>query len=372
MPDYFIGLMSGTSIDGIDAALVDFSASPRLISFAYLPYPDQVKKNLNDLCQSGKNLDVGAYGALDCQVGHLFADCALNLLDIAGIPGYEIKALGSHGQTIFHAPNIEFPFSLQIGDPNIIAEKTGITTVADFRRRDIAAGGQGAPLVPAFHQIMLDTADENRVIVNIGGVANITVLPGRSKICTFGFDTGPGNSLLDLWIQKNLGLPYDKNGDWSFSGTENSDFVDLLKQDDYFSLPPPKSTGREYFSLKWLERKISAFPRRLPPEDIQASLCRLTAETVCAAIKRHAPEADCVFICGGGFHNDLLLRFIQQSLDIPVESTGKLGVDPDHVEAMAFAWLAKQTMEGRPGNLKEVTGAKRPVILGGVYPGKSN
>ncbi len=260
---------------------------------------------------------------------------------------------------------------MQIGDPNIIAEETGITTVADFRRRDIAAGGQGAPLVPAFHQAIFsqifDLTKENITIVNIGGIANITYLSASKTIV---FDTGPGNTLMDFWIQKNLNKAYDKNGSWAKTGKVNPKLVETLKQDPYFKLSPPKSIGKEYFSPSWLNEKISHTPD-CNANDIQASLCQLTAETITEAIQQHAPLTDHTLICGGGMHNDYLIALIRNNLNHPVSSTAEFGINPDHVEAMAFAWLARQTINNLSGNLTEVTGAKVPVILGGIYPGKN-
>ncbi|MGZ5030764.1 MAG: anhydro-N-acetylmuramic acid kinase, partial [Methylobacter sp.] len=283
------------------------------------------------------------------------------------IPASSIKAIGSHGLTIYHAPEIKFPFSLQIGDPNVIAELTGITTIADFRRRDIAAKGQGAPLVPAFHQAVFQHPDEHRCIVNIGGIANITVLPKHQSAEVIGFDTGPGNTLMDLWIKLHRNLSYDQSGTWAKSGKIDHDLVELLKQDAYFHTAPPKSTGKEYFSLPWIYQYFDAFSYKA--EDIQASLCFLTAITICDAIKEHAPATERIMICGGGIHNKYLLELIQQNIDCPVESTEQYGLHPDHVEAVAFAWLARQTLNNLPGNLKEVTGAVNSVILGGIYPG---
>jgi len=369
--DFYIGLMSGTSIDGIDAALVDFTDKKNhLIAFDYLPFAAEVQQQIKLISQPDTQISLKDYGALDAQLGLLFSQSVKALLKKASLPASSIKAIGSHGQTIYHAPDDQWPFSLQIGDPNIIAEQTGITTIADFRRRDIAAQGQGAPLVPAFHQAVFAHPDENRCIVNIGGIANITVLPKNKSTSVTGFDTGPGNTLMDCWIHKHQQLGYDKNGEWAQSGSVNHELVELLKQDLYFSAAPPKSTGKEYFSLPWLYQYVDA--GKFNPEDIQATLCFLSASTICDAIKQHAPGTERVLICGGGIHNHYLLQLIEQQLDCPVESTAQYGIDPDHVEAVAFAWLARQTYNNLPGNLKEVTGAKNSVILGGIYPGSTN
>jgi len=368
MPELYIGLMSGTSLDGIDAALVDFKDNKvQLAGFEYLPFPADIQSIIQRLSKPDTLISLKEYGAMDARLGHLFAEAANTLLAKANIHATDVNAIGSHGQTIYHAPEISFPFSLQIGDPNIIAELTGITTVADFRRRDIAVKGQGAPLVPAFHQAVFQHQDEHRCIVNIGGIANITVLPQQQSAKVIGFDTGPGNTLMDLWIKLHQNLPYDKNGAWAKTGTIDYDLVDLLKQDSYFHAAPPKSTGKEYFSLPWVYQYFDAFSYKA--EDVQASLCFLTAITICEAIKKHAPATERVLICGGGIHNGYLLELIRQNIDCPVESTERYGLHPDHVEAMAFAWLARQTLNHLPGNLKEVTGAADAVILGGVYLG---
>lgn len=368
MLELYIGLMSGTSLDGIDAALVDFKDNKvKLIEFEYLPFPDEIQSTIQQLSKPDALISLKEYGTMDTRLGVLFAESVNSLLAKADIPASAVHAIGSHGLTIYHAPEIKLPFSLQIGDPNIITELTGITTVADFRRRDIAAQGQGAPLVPAFHQAVFHHPNEHRCIVNIGGIANITVLPKQLSAQVIGFDTGPGNTLMDLWIKLHQNLSYDKNGTWGKSGNIDHDLVTLLKQDAYFNAAPPKSTGKEYFSLPWVYQYFDAFSYKA--EDIQASLCFLTAITICDAIKKYAPATERVLICGGGIHNGYLLELIQQHLGCPVESTEKYHLHPDHVEAMAFAWLARQTMNNLPGNLKEVTGAINSVILGGIYQG---
>ncbi|MGZ5026899.1 MAG: anhydro-N-acetylmuramic acid kinase [Methylobacter sp.] len=360
--------MSGTSLDGIDAALVEFKDNKvQLVGFEYQPFTADIQSTIQQLSKPDTLVSLKEYGATDTRLGHLFAETVNALLAKTDIPAGSIKAIGSHGVTVYHAPEIKFPFSLQIGDPNIIAELTGITTVADFRRRDIAAKGQGAPLVPAFHQAVFHHPDENRCIVNIGGIANITVLPKQQSEKVIGFDTGPGNTLMDLWIKLQRNQSYDQNGAWARTGTINHDLVALLKQDAYFSAPPPKSTGKEYFSLPWVYQYFDAFSYKA--EDIQASLCFLTAVTICDAIKDHAPDTERVLVCGGGIHNSYLLELIRQNIECPVESTEQYGLHPDHVEAMAFAWLARQTLNNLPGNLKEVTGATDSVVLGGIYPG---
>jgi len=369
MTELYIGLMSGTSLDGIDAALVEFKDNQvQLIAFEYQPFPDAIKNQLEQISDANAMVFLQDYGAMDTRMGLLFAQIIETLLAKASIPATAIRAVGSHGQTIYHEPNTDLPFSLQIGDPNIIAEKTGITTIADFRRRDIAAGGQGAPLVPAFHQAVFSHETEHRCVVNIGGIANITILPPVSQsTAVIGFDTGMGNVLMDQWIQKHQSLNYDQQGNWAKSGEINYELVEYLKKDPYFQADPAKSTGKEYFSLPWIYQNINVTNYRA--EDIQASLCYLTATTITDAIKKYAPATERVLICGGGIHNDYLLQLIEQNLSCPVSSTELYGIHPDHVEAIAFAWLAKQTLTNLTGNLKEVTGAKHNVILGGIYQG---
>ncbi|MDT4332456.1 anhydro-N-acetylmuramic acid kinase [Methylomonas sp. MED-D] len=366
MPDLYIGLISGTSVDGIDAALVDFSdGAIRLIAFHYHPFGEELRNAIYRISQPNQPVYLKEYGELDCRLGILFGDAATALLAKANIDASSVNAIGSHGQTIYHAPEPPFPFTLQIGDPNVIAECTGITTVADLRRRDIAAGGQGAPLVPAFHSAVFGDSTQTRVIVNIGGIANITVLNDQPVI---GFDTGPGNGLMDWWCQRHRQQAYDAGGAWAAAGKVHVGLLATLLDDRYFRLPPPKSTGKEYFSSAWLTEKLQPFGD-LPPQDVQATLCQFTADSIAAAIASWAAETGQVLVCGGGAHNHHLLVLLEKSLKIPVESTARFGIDPNCVEAMAFAWLAKRTLQNQAGNLTSVTGAKTPVTLGGIYPG---
>ena len=258
-PQYYIGLMSGTSIDGIDAALVEFTPKPSLQTFSYIPFSDLLRETIANISRPNHAIQLSDYGKLDAQLGHLFADAVLALLETTAIKAHQIKAIGSHGQTIYHSPDSHYGFSLQIGDPNIIAQKTGITTVADFRRRDIAEGGQGAPLVPAFHHAIFHSNQENRVIVNIGGIANISILPKNKHHPIIGFDTGTGNTLMDAWIKRHKNKDYDKNGDWAKSGTPIKALTQQLLNDTYFKKAAPKSTGKEYFSITWLEQYLQNF-----------------------------------------------------------------------------------------------------------------
>ncbi|MCQ8105938.1 anhydro-N-acetylmuramic acid kinase [Methylomonas sp. SURF-2] len=365
--ELYIGLMSGTSIDGIDAGLVDFSQSPpRLMAFHYQAFPDDLRNRIHRISLPDTAILLSDYGALDSQLGQLFAEAALALLNKANIPANEIKGIGSHGQTVYHAPDGPRGFSLQIGDPNRIAQITGITTLGDFRRRDIAAGGQGAPLVPAFHQALFAVPGKTVTVLNIGGIANISVLRDQNVL---GFDTGPGNTLLDYWCRLNTGRNYDANGDWGQNGQVRPALLDRLLADAYFQQAPPKSTGKEYFSPAWLDSKLTGF-KDCPATDVQTTLCELSATSIANEILAHGPDSANVLVCGGGVHNRQLMAMLRDKLPMPVLSTADYGVDPDQVEAMAFAWLARQTLNHLAGNLCSVTGAHEPVVLGGIYPGR--
>ena len=363
----FIGLMSGTSMDAVDAALLDFSApGPRLLANHSHPIPADIRSALSEIIKRGRH-DIHVQGELDVRLGQLFADACLTLLTNNGIAAADVQAIGSHGQTLFHAPEYKTPFTIQIGDPNTIAEISGITTVADFRRRDVAAGGQGAPLVPAFHKQMFRSQNECRVILNIGGIANITVL-AADEHAVLGFDTGPGNTLMDAWANKHLGTPHDQSGKWAQGGTINRELLDECLKDPFFSLSPPKSTGCEHFNLNWLAPYLVDDSA----QNIQATLCQLTVETIANEIETHANSCEAVYVCGGGNHNAHLMQALATRLGpIGLHTTEKLGIAPDWVEAAAFAWLAKQTLEGRAGNLPEATGAIHPVVLGAIYPGRN-
>ncbi|MBL4868671.1 MAG: anhydro-N-acetylmuramic acid kinase [Pseudomonadales bacterium] len=368
----FIGLMSGTSVDGIDAALVDFSSNaPALIAHHETPFPVSIRERIIALCSPGEN-EIDRCGQLDIEIGKLFAEAAASLLAKAKINPNDIIAIGSHGQTIRHRPTLLSPFTLQIGDPNTIAQKTGITTVADFRRKDMVVGGQGAPLLPAFHQAVLKSTSTCIAIVNIGGVGNITLLNPRHKR-TLGFDTGPGNTLMDAWIVQHHGKQYDENGFWAAEGTTNTELLEALISDPYFELVPPKSTGREYFNLVWLDSYLEKMNCEISPKDVQATLLRLTALSIVNAIHQYGSATEEILVCGGGVHNKILMQEIStiaESLISPTLktlSTEDKGINPDHMESMGFAWLAMQTLERKPGNLPSVTGAEKEVVLGAVF-----
>ena len=364
MSQLYIGLMSGTSLDGIDAALVDFSdAKPILQASLYYDLKPEIRQIILALRQPGFN-EIHRLGELDVMLGNEFANAVNLLLQQEKISKNAIRAIGSHGQTIRHQPQHQYPFTLQVGDPNIIAAKTGITTVADFRRRDIAHGGQGAPLVPAFHQSLFLNREINRAIVNIGGIANVTLLFKDFSQPVLGFDTGPGNTLLNAWTEEHLQKSHDRDGSWAAQGTVDKALLTNLLNDPYFQLPAPKSTGQEYFNLIWLKKFLK---NNINPADVQATLVELTARSIVDAISNYFPNGE-ILICGGGFHNQFLISRIRAlATHYSVDSTAKYGVDPDWMEAIAFAWLAKQTIEGKPGNLKEVTGAHCEAVLGGVF-----
>ncbi|MDH3266026.1 MAG: anhydro-N-acetylmuramic acid kinase [Gammaproteobacteria bacterium] len=365
MGDIYIGLISGTSMDGIDAALVSIEKSSLdVLQTHQHDYPAELRRQLTaaKLDASIRTLDDVA--DLHRQVGECFRDAANQLLADSDYENSAVAAIGSHGQTIRHEPDIDDPYSLQIGDANIIAGGTGITTIADFRSADIALGGQGAPLAPAFHEWLFDKDGCTRVVLNLGGIANITVLHGGDAPTT-GFDTGPANTLMDAWIARHRDEPFDSDGSWAAQGNVNPDLLAELLADSYFSSPPPKSTGFEYFNLEWLDAAgVDAYD----PADVQATLCALTAASVAAAVKEHASGASDLFACGGGVHNSDLMRRLDVALPgTHVRSTASAGLDPDWVEAAAFAWLAMRNTKDLPGNLASVTGARHSVVLGRAF-----
>lgn len=361
----WLGLMSGTSMDGIDAVLASFEDHTITVHATHtLRYPDQLRHRLIHACLNQATPD--ELGELDTLVGQLFAQAARQVIEHSGIPVSHIGAVGSHGQTIRHQPSGSAPFTLQIGNPAIIAERTGVTTVADFRRRDMAANGQGAPLVPAFHKAFFGSPSENRCILNLGGIANITWLPASSTEPVIGFDTGPANALMDAWCQDQTGRPYDADGHWAQEGQVDDRLLADMLSDAYFARPAPKSTGKERFNIDWVKRLISRHPQ-VAPENVQRTLLELTA----LSIHQQLPDTDIatVYACGGGTRNPVLMDALEQAVaPARLASTSELGVDPQWVEPVAFAWLAQQALAGKPGNLPEVTGASGPRILGAIYP----
>ena len=367
-PDIYIGIMSGTSIDCVDAVAVTFGDGKiSVIGSHSEPISAQLKLDILCLCQPGTD-SIALYAETDNILGELFAQTALELMTQLNIKSSQVAAIGSHGQTIRHQPPTKVNgFSLQIGNPNLIAARTRCPVVGDFRRADMALGGQGAPLVPAFHQRFFHEKNRHRVIINIGGIANVTLLSGNDQ-CS-GFDTGPGNMLLDAWCFKHRAQIYDHEGAWAATGNISKPLLNQLKKHPFFSLQAPKSTGREDFNLLWLEQQIGTFS--LKPEDVQATLTVLTAETIADAIADLTQSFDDIFVCGGGVFNTQLMNQLNQSLyeshQPAVKSTLNIGLDPKWVEACAFAWLAKRRIENKTGNVPAVTGASQHAVLGGLY-----
>src|SRR5882724_3586244 len=360
----YLGLISGTSVDAIDAALVDFDVAPlRIIATSATPFAPALKRRLSALIENPGSVALDEVGQIDVELGRAFAQAALTLMQSAGVSAGQVTAIGSHGQTLRHRPDLATPFSWQIGDPNTLAEMTGVTVVADFRRRDVAAGGQGAPLLPVFHDQVFRSDSEDRVIANLGGIANITILTRDGSVT--GFDTGPANRLLDAWISSHAGKEFDAGGAWAASGQVDGTLLRELLDEPYLKLAPPKSTGRELFNLPWLQSKLGLFSRQA--RDVQATLQQFTAASLADAVRQYAPGA-ALYVCGGGAHNVSLLEAIAL-LIAPnrVAGTDTLGLDPDYVEAVAFAWFAKRTLEGLTSSAGGVTGAKGARILGGVY-----
>lgn len=364
--EMYVGLMSGTSMDGIDAVLASFEAGKlKLIASHNLDFPPDLQQGIQKLVTKTET-SLKRLGEIDHQLAICYANAVNQLLDKAHIVPGQVAAIGCHGQTVFHAPGTAFPFTMQLGDGNLLAARTGITTVTDFRRMDMAYGGQGAPLVPAFHQSYLHSPIEKRCILNLGGIANITILSDdESRVA--GFDTGPANCLLDSWIQKVKAEKYDKNGDWARSGKLIPELLNLMLEETYFALPAPKSTGRELFNLNWLKNQMPS-QSNYDAADIQATLTELTAMSVARAIEQAAPTTEAVYVCGGGANNGFLLeRLSIQLKGKKLLATEELGVPARWMEAMAFAWLAMRRIHKLPGNLPVVTGASRKAIIGTIY-----
>ncbi|MCB1791842.1 MAG: anhydro-N-acetylmuramic acid kinase [Gammaproteobacteria bacterium] len=362
----YVGVMSGTSMDAVDLAVVDFaSRGATLVATSSWQWSPDLQNRLRAFAD-GQPLNATALARLDVEIGWHIAEGVNMLLAENAITNDLIRAVGCHGQTVAHAPNAEPAATLQLGDANVIVERTGITTINDFRRRDVAAGGQGAPLAPAFHAAMLRSTTEDRVVLNLGGIANVTLLPADPALPVIGFDTGPANCLMDDWIWRHRQKRFDAHGEWAAIGDPDQALLMRFLEDPYFDQPPPKSTGTQYFSREWLDRCLG--DSDLTAERVQATLLELTAASVSAALDRHAPRSARVYVCGGGVHNATLMRRLEQGLQRPVASTSVCGLDPDWMEAMAFAWLAMRTLEGNPGNLPSVTAAAGPRILGAIHP----
>lgn len=362
----FLGLISGTSADGIDAALMAFEPTPRLIAGRTYPWDTTLRHEILRCSRREAEFDVDGFGRLDAAIGEAFAQAALDLMRHAGIEASTVAAIGSHGQTLCHRPDGDLPYTVQLGDASRIVERTGVTTVADFRRRDMAAGGHGAPLMPAFHAAVLARADEDRAVLNLGGIANLTLLPANGDAVR-GFDTGPANGLMDALVERECGRAFDAGGELAARGNVDAALLAGLLADPWFALRGPKSTGRDQFHLDWAEQALGG--RALAVEDMQATLCELSAATITDALLRELPGTRRLIACGGGVHNAELMRRLQARLPgVVVESSAAHGLDPDFVEAMGFAWLARQTLSGQPGNCPSVSGARGPRILGAIHP----
>lgn len=365
MTNYFIGLMSGTSLDGLDIAICEFNDHHqlRILNADTVPLPTGLRTRLLDLT-SEQHDELMHYGDCDREFAVFCADSVSNSLQQANLHADQICAIGSHGQTLRHCPQRPLPFSLQIGCPSTLAALTGIDVVAQFRQKDIALGGQGAPLAPAFHQAFFASPNQDRAVLNLGGIANLTILPRQGDV--LGFDTGPANCLLDLWFSQHQHGHYDADGAWAAQGKVHPALLASLLQDPYFSASAPKSTGREYFNGQWLQQKLEPWPN-LRPVDVQRTLLELTARSI-SDLCQHYQVQDC-FVCGGGLQN----RFLQTRLQVLAaetrwHSTAAVGVEPDWVEAATFAWLARCFMHQQTSNLPSVTGARRAAILGGFFP----
>jgi anhydro-N-acetylmuramic acid kinase len=355
--------MSGTSLDGVDAVLAQFpqqNSVPHLLGTHYLPYSHELRMRLLALHQPQADELHLAY-IMAQELAGIYAQSVHALLEKTATAPNRVAAIGCHGQTVRHRP--EAGYTVQLVNGARLAELTGLTSIVDFRSRDIAAGGQGAPLVPAFHAAMLSSASEHRVIVNIGGIANLTDLAASGEV--IGFDCGPGNLLLDAWATRHLGRPIDENGSWAASGKVLDDLLDRLLAHEFFVATPPKSAGREQFNLVWLQNQLNG---NESPQDVQATLLELTARGIIDAAQTHCSGFYALYVCGGGVHNAALMNRLAELADKPVRSTAVLGIDPDWMEALAFAWLAKQCLKGKPGNLPAVTGASGPRVLGAIYP----
>lgn len=364
MDDNYIGIMSGTSFDGIDAVIVNFNDGQlNIIAQHHHPYSQEIRQSLLSFSSPDKTHRLNDIYSLDAKLGYLYAQTVNELLSQSAFNSANIKAIGCHGQTICHAPNAKPAYTIQMGDPNILAAQTAITTVADFRRRDIAHGGQGAPLAPAFHRYFFHSPDENRAVVNIGGFANITLLPASGTVT--GFDTGPGNCFIDANIQKHRNIAFDKYGEWASTGVVHEGLLSRLLMHPFFAKLPPKSTGRDEFHLSWLNKTLADYPNLLP-KDIQATITELTAVSIADAITNQ--DISRVYLCGGGALNQYLLSRIASRLpSVEVKTTQTLGINPQLIEPCLMAWLARHTVNKQPIDLSEITGSSKPAMLGGVY-----
>ena len=366
MPEHFIGLMSGTSLDGVDGVLADLEGAPRVLAHAYRPFPETLRTELLALNQSGPDELHRAALAANA-LSRLYAQVVHELLQASSLSSSHIRAIGAHGQTVRHRPGLfdNTGYTLQLNNPALLAELTGISVVADFRSRDVAAGGQGAPLVPVFHQAVFGRPGTAVAVLNIGGISNLSVLTDTAVL---GFDCGPGNALLDHWCQQHTGEAYDAAGQWAARGRVDEALLRDLLREPYFDQPPPKSTGRDLFHAEWLTRHLAAHAA-VSAVDVQATLTELTARVCAADLRRHGPACRQLHVCGGGAFNLELMRRLQANLPgVQVENSERAGLPPLQVEAAAFAWLASRTLAGVTGNVQSVTGARGARVLGAIYP----
>jgi anhydro-N-acetylmuramic acid kinase len=369
MAELFIGLMSGTSLDGVDGVLADFSDGRIAVQgFAAAPFPVSLRAELMALNTPGGDNELHRAALAGNGLARVYARVVHQLLADAGVATEAVTGIGAHGQTVRHRPG-EFDdvgYSLQINNPSLLAELTGIPVVADFRSRDLAAGGQGAPLVPGFHRALFARDDQPVAVLNIGGISNLSVLPAGSGT-VLGFDCGPGNALIDHWCQTHNGQPFDAGGQWAASGQVLPELLSRLLSEAYFAKAPPKSTGRDLFNPNWMASHLGTSPAE--PADVQATLTELTAQACAMHLQRHGPDSQLLIVCGGGALNHHLLSRLRVLLPaVEVVSSAERGLPPQEVEAAAFAWLARSTMLGQPGNLASVTGARGPRVLGAIYP----
>ncbi|MDX1492043.1 MAG: anhydro-N-acetylmuramic acid kinase [Pseudohongiellaceae bacterium] len=366
-PNYFIGLMSGTSMDGIDCVLVDFASTrPTLVATHTEEIPAPLREQILQLCNAG-SINLPQLGETDVALGRVFGHAVNSLLRKQQLAPEAITAIGSHGQTVWHQPTGKAPFSLQIADPNTIAEVTNISTVADFRRKDMAAGGQGAPLAPLFHQHYFSNSSHRRAVLNTGGIANITLLAHGEEFPIQGFDTGPANVLMDLWIAQHKKVGFDKDGQWARSGKLVPELLNSFLSEPYFQQTPPKSTGRELFNQQWLNKHLQPFSK-LKAEDVQATLLELSARSIAQSVDWEAQQIAELIVCGGGAYNSALMERLEQLIpSCDIKSSAALGLKPEWVEGVAFAWFAAKTWNRETINTPPVTGARHPCLLGGIY-----
>ena len=363
----FIGLISGTSRDGVDAVLARIGETPAILNKLGLVYPPDLAQDLRDLVETRRRPAAGETDVLDGRLGEFFAYSVDQLLAETNIRHEDVRAIGSHGQTVWHEPTGDRPITIQLGSGQVIADQTRITCVADFRSADVRAGGEGAPLAPLLHRALLEAEGAQIALVNLGGIANVTLFGTNGEV--WGWDTGPANCLLDGWISRHKALAYDNNGDWASQGRIFQPLLEVLERDPYFSEPPPKSTGVEYFNTSWLDTQILEHcspAAEIEPADIQATLAELTAKTIASAIETH--RLDTLLVCGGGVHNDHLMKRLGIHLPgVQIASSQTRGIPPDWVEALLFAWLAEQRLSEVMQDTRTITGASNPVLLGDIF-----